>query len=449
MRVLFIISIIFGLSISTLSQELKLQGTVLDSLHRNIIADAEIKWGKCIAISDKNGKFEFNLNCHSVIKEPLIISHIAYHPDTILLSNRKKITILMRPKSHLIPEIEINSKPNIVFAPANTHVFDFEFYEDKLLILTYEKEQLFKRQEDVERALYKGCRLILANRDQRKLKEFDLPDNISGFHRAPEGKLWILGLDICYELILKNGNLELQEINLQDFNEKVLPLEEFVNNHIYFTDRDPTYPSLSHFKYDKIDSTSQKVRSVQNDFVMELFRSEYKYMKNRDKLSAIRMETEYGIDKEIIAAYMTGFPNSIYFEEVYAPLLKSGQKVYIFDHPNNTLFVHSQYGIPLDSLTMKFHRIKKQKYLSQIIRDDSSDKIYSLFQNKARVHIKEIDLNTARVCDDYALFYHYPEKIKIRDGLVYYLYRPFASPQTMHLYSEGPISDSWGNQNSP
>ena len=56
-----------------------------------------------------------------------------------------------------------------------------------------------------------------------------------------------------------------------------------------------------------------------DDFMMELYRAQYKYVSGRDKLWAFRKEQETGIDKEIwIGASV--FTKDILFRPIYAAL---------------------------------------------------------------------------------------------------------------------------------
>ena len=78
--------------------------------------------------------------------------------------------------------------------------------------------------------------------------------------------------------------------------------------------------------------TVQKNCTITDARTLELFRSQYKYMQGRDKVIAMDLALETGIDAEIIAGYMTGFPDDLYFHPPYAPLFVINDTLCVFDH---------------------------------------------------------------------------------------------------------------------
>jgi hypothetical protein len=169
---------------------------------------------------------------------------------------------------------------------------------------------------------------------------------------------------------------------------------------------------------------------------MELFRAEYKYMDNRDKLTAIRMETKTGIDKEIYGAYMSGFQHSLYYREIYAPLFSINDSVLIFDHHNDLLFIHDRQGHAIDSLAISYHQARRKKFSQKLIRDRGSDKFYGLFHKNGRGFLRPINLLTGEGGNFIEMYYRYPENMKVRDNRVYYVYRKTGSAKTRHLFVE-------------
>jgi hypothetical protein len=169
---------------------------------------------------------------------------------------------------------------------------------------------------------------------------------------------------------------------------------------------------------------------------MELFRAAYKYMSNRDKLKAIRLEYDTGIDKEIYGAYMSGFQHSLYYQSIYAPMFCLGDTTAIFDHHNHFIYFHNMLGQPVDSIELSYCEKTMGKFDRQLVQDPKSEDIYAVYKKSGRKFLRKVSLKNGRAGDKIALYYPYPEKIKVVGNRVYYVYRKTEGRNTKHLYAE-------------
>src|SRR5690606_11308322 len=117
----------------------------------------------------------------------------------------------------------------------------------------------------------------------------------------------------------------------------ILPWTDTLAGKLLGNDLDRTFPEFDHLAYDPDTDRIIPFCTVTDRHVLSLFRSEYKYMSGRDKVIAMDLELETGIDREIIAGYMTGFYNNIYFSVPYAPLFVVNDTIFIFDHSEGTI----------------------------------------------------------------------------------------------------------------
>ena len=62
--------------------------------------------------------------------------------------------------------------------------------------------------------------------------------------------------------------------------------------------------------------------------------------------------------------------------------------------------------------------------------------MYAFFSKDQHHYIKQINYQTGKEILTYKLKHHSAQKIKIKDGYVYYVYRPFDSTQEKFLYRE-------------
>jgi hypothetical protein len=132
----------------------------------------------------------------------------------------------------------------------------------------------------------------------------------------------------------------------------MLPCVDTVGKCILFSNYVEQYPAFSYFSYNPVDTSITKLRQVIDGELLDAYNWEFDYLKPKDRLYARKMELYTGIDKRVIAATMTGFPNSIYYTPLYAPMFVKNDTICVFDHYADTLFLYNRSG------TGRFTRMK-------------------------------------------------------------------------------------------
>jgi hypothetical protein len=149
------------------------------------------------------------------------------------------------------------------------------------------------------------------------------------------------------------------------------------------------------------------------------------------------MEAYTGIDKRIIAATMTGFPESIYYTPLFAPMFVTHDSICVFDHYTDSLVIFNAQMKQIGAEHIDYHHPKNWKDWDRTMyKDETTGEVYAQFENGGMVTLKKIDLATGKVAGEFRITNKYPKQIHIRDGNVYYIYRPFESVQKKYLYRE-------------
>jgi hypothetical protein len=170
---------------------------------------------------------------------------------------------------------------------------------------------------------------------------------------------------------------------------------------------------------------------------MKLYNLEYYYLPSRAQLEARRLADFYKTDKKIIAALMSGFTQSMYFEALYAPLFIINDTICIFNHYTNFVYHYTKQNKLIDSVTINYHHPNNwHDWKKQLFVDEIENKVYAFFSKSQHHYIKQINYQTGKEILSYKLQYHSAEKIKIKNGYIYYVYRPFESTQEKFLYRE-------------
>jgi hypothetical protein len=223
----------------------------------------------------------------------------------------------------------------------------------------------------------------------------------------------------------------------KDFVKYILPVADTLKQTYYYQDQWLHYPQFNYYHLKNSDSVSSVLKTVSNEDLMKLYNLEYYYLKSGQQLEARRAAAYYKTDVHIIAAMMSGFTNSMFYEPLYAPLFILKDTVCIFNHHNNYLYHYSNSSQLIDSVKINYHHPKNWKeWKRQLIVDKKENKVYAFFSKDGHHYLKNIDHRTGNIVSQYNLKHHSAERIKIRDGYIYYVYRPFGSTQERFLYRE-------------
>ncbi|MES2680594.1 MAG: carboxypeptidase-like regulatory domain-containing protein [Bacteroidota bacterium] len=381
--------------------------------------------------SDKSGKFQLHLPENKNYK--LVFTHMAYQGSVwhIVSKNNDTLTlaIALKQKPVLLDSVSIEAKhkPETLVGKPNYSVFDFDFYEDKLLLLTSERS-LTKAQvqlSDVSGKIY---------------STFDLPKRAGEakyFFHDYEGYTELVCADSVFRIDVMNNELMIVPIPKKDFNRYLKPVADSLNSNYYYNDAWDKYPLFNYYYLRKNDTASHLLATVTNARLMDLYNFEYYFLPPHLQLEARRIEQYQKIDRHIAAALMSGFTQTMFYEPLYAPLFIIKDTICIFNHHNDFLYHYNRDNQFIDSVKISYHHPKNWKdWKKQLFVDDTENKVYALFSRNGHRYLRNVNYQTGEEKGNYTLQHHSAEKIKIRDGFVYYVYRPFGSTQEKFLYRE-------------
>jgi hypothetical protein len=364
-------------------------------------------------------------------------NHTAYAADTRTFSPKElnrdtlKVTVYMRfEKSTTFDEVFIRPQgvPVPVYKSDRLSVDDFEFLPDgSMLLLTYAKN----KKKGTELYLYDALRSEVRSEIPLQNEEYGLE-----LIRDYRGNPHVVTDKSVYGITAAGNQVEVGLIDKQYFMTYIAPIVDTTVSKYFFSNYNPIYPAFDYFSFDAIDSSYKKIAKVEDELMMELFRSEYKWVDVRTKIWAEDMEQQSGIDAEIWVG-ATYFTQSVYYKELYAPLFKRNDTICLFDHYKNLLFRYNAQGDPLDSIPIFYHLQPKQSgWQKQLIQDQITGQVYIIYEKAGQCSLRRIDLSTGDLKEAIPLHYKYVENILIRDNKVYYTYRPFETAQKKYLYEE-------------
>ncbi len=410
-----------------------IHGVVKDCKTKQSIQHVGIKLSNYPAatIVDSKGEFNFTVPKKPVLK--LIFFHPAYQSlireiktgdsDTIHL------IIELATKSNLLDTVSIFSKheAETLVGKPNFSIYDFDFYEDKLLLLC------------AERSL-DHAQLKLADYSGKIFSSIELPKQsgtAKNFFHDYEGYTDVVCEDTIFRIDVWANELILNTINRKVFNNSVKPVTDTAAGNYYFSNYSEKYPSFNYYYLQANDSVAQLLKTISNSDLLKLYNFEYYYLPSRMQLEARRIADYYKTDVHIVAAMMSGFTQSMYYDALYAPLFVFKDTICIFNHYNDQLYHYDLKNKLIDSVKINYHHPKNWRdWKHQLFVDEPENKVYAFYSKDGHHYLKQIDHHTGKEIFTYKLKQHSAEKIKIKDGYVYYVYRPFGSTQERFLYRE-------------
>ena len=314
--------------------------------------------------------------------------------------------------------------PKVVYQSTRLHVQDFEILSDgRMILLTYPKQ------------LKKGSELLLYD-GSRVLNTFSVPGIATDLVRDYRGNPHVVCKENVFGIHINGNKISISNLEKQYFTKYVAPIVDTNTSKMYFSTFNPDYPAFEYFAYDQLDSTYLKIVGIEDEFMMELYRSEYKWVDVRTKLWAKNREIQTGIDAEIWVG-ANYFTQSLYYKEVYAPLFHRNDSLFVFDYYKDKQFIFNAEGEKLDSTSLHHHYHAKQTgWKKNVIQDRATGQIYAIYDRAGYTYVGWIDTKTGEIKQQVRLDKRYAEHIAIDGNYVFYVYREFESIDKKHLWKE-------------
>ena len=382
------------------------------------------------AVAGKEGRYAILLDFKAgqVIQVKMLGYKDVVRTIKIGSSDTLKLDIVMQPEAIVLKEGVVSARSNIDTVIGNWHFFieDYMFLNDsQYVLLTFEKT-------------LKNAKVMLAGKDEKIIASSEVPGEAIDLYRDYQGHINVMCRDSAFRVkIVPPETVLLLALPYSDFCARMLPCEDTLGGKLIFSNYSRNYPAFSYFAYDPRDTTIDLLHHLVDQELLAMYNWEFDFLKPKDRLYARKMAAYTGIDPRIVAATMTGFPNSIYYTPLYAPLLVVHDTICIFDHYTDTLLLYDRTMKQIGASKISYHHPKNWKeWDRQILKDEVTGEVYAQFEKDGFYTLKKIDLKTGQILGSYKIENKFVKHIRIRNGEVFYIYKPFESYQKKYLYKE-------------
>ena len=408
------------------------RGKVISFNTKKPISGAVVKWsnGKQFAVTDEQGEFAIPSSNNGYV-----VQSIGYYDYTTTKIGR---LIELTEQIYQMPVISITDAPDSVFGSVKYSVGDFVWWNGMLTMLLYEHEKLFKPASE-KRDLWEDAWIAQIDSFGKIVASFHINEPAERFHLTPTGLCFVLTENSVFQL-QSEPFLHLDKLSYESFRQEYEPICGFLNSNIVFHTFTEEYPEFSYYMLKEDNENPIELEHVADSLTMELFKSEYKYMNGRAKGIAYQYELDYGVPKEIVAGQMTQFKESLYYQDPIAKIIQLEDHWSIFNISQKTVVTVNSEGAMINRLRMEGSRnlssiSSKEKILS--VQFDSEKKEMICF---TQLRTGESMLNLLKEDGTLELkknlYWQHIRNPQIKNGRVYYLYRPFESRNNWYLYSE-------------
>lgn len=410
--------------------------------------------------TDKNGKYQLTIINKTA---SLIFSHIGYKTiyKKITEETLKNLTndtlywnVVMENEVQKLTLVEITSqKIMIEYTKPNTEVLDYEFYKDAPLVLVLEGNQYKLQLIETVDSILSELNLKLKITPEKLFKDCLGNNNL------------LVG-DTVYELRI-NIFFEIEFISAvcsDSFNIYIEPCIASTIEYLFLRKFGPNNQSIFYYCINK-DNKELKIIDIifdkQNDLFAAIESAKIEGLKasgigefdiNHELILKVKAESRRGLSPEKqqaidddniriglfdwVRQYRESESfNKILTKPIYNPLIKARDSIYIFSHIDNSVYVLNNRSDSARKFDITYHF--ENGWAKEIIVNEEKQNAYAKFIKEGIVYLKQINLDNGEIIKTYKLEKHiFPEKIKIKNGYAYYLYREKDMMATKKLYKQ-------------
>lgn len=402
----FLLMILLSANLSFAQNGFIISGNVTDKETGKPIYNASIieKNTKNGTTSNQKGFFFIKV---SKLPVSLNISHVAYQKTTENCKNNNNLQIELIRKIDTFPVVEISAHKVINLVEKKLFdVVDYEFYGENILLLSYSYKEVINPW------------LIMINNYGDTL--FKSSVNKEGnFYRDCLGNIHLVSKEYAYQIFIEDKKLELlYPVNPDTFYKILNPCITEINNKFFIKQWSYHNQVLSYSLVNADDSSKKEVKVISDERAIRM-------LSDRNRFNSMGAKPPSDADLR--------FEEMCFFKPIFAPLVKLKDKIAIFNFVDSKIEVYNENGNPDKELSITFNKIKGWK--EEIFADEITGKAYALYKNNGISTLREVSIETGIVGKEITIpYFKYIEKIKVRNGYVYFLYRINSPMELMKLY---------------
>jgi hypothetical protein len=399
-------------------QSLFFYGKVFDMETRKAIPDVNIHFtGTNLGIStNKKGEFSFFIDTIPVY---MIISHLGYETQRIWLDNSyRSVNVMLKPASLMLKEVEIKAvnKPMPFFKDTKFSALDFEVDSSLLYLLVYRF-----RLGASELLCLSASGDTIARSGALRLKPAEL--FLDCF-----GNIHILSQDSVYQVVQDSSALRIvHTAGIKRFDETLRDCVASTQALLFFKKLSLDKQSVEFFSVNRKTRQRQYLTDATDEYKQKMLRlNPYDhYLLTRERIPEGREAfVDYWWIKKILYR-----PNT-------SSLHKVDEHLCVFNSVEHTLELFTLSGDLTAKLLIPTEEKSDSKWTTEIYIDRIEHKVYTSFLKGGRFTLFRVDLNTGDLKRILSAVHAFPDKVRVHDGFLFYLYDVPGIEDNKHIFRQ-------------
>jgi hypothetical protein len=391
-------------------------GTVVDESTGQPVTGANIiiRGTKAGTTTDARGDFSIYIDTLPVY---MVISHLGYYTRTVLLDGGYfKMMLYLNPSVTELGEVEVKATLNEPFFKDNTYaVKDYEIDSGMVYMIIFRVN--LSRFELI-------CKRTDGDTVARSKQFHFMP---TGLFRDCLGFMHVLSADSVYQVFREEHDLHLIfPDSRKKFDELMLGCRASTAELLFYRNVTKKGLSAEYFAVNKKNFQRTALTEVSDEKKLKMLR------RNAD--DAQNMNSGIPDDWEQFKEW--NFVQKILYKPVKTELYKIGNFICIFDIPESQIEFFDLKGNFSYKLQMKAEKSGEGRWTGDIIVDESDSRVYTTWVRNGTCTLFRVDLNSGELKKQIALEYPFPEKVRVYNNFVYYLYDIPGDPDNKMLYRQ-------------
>jgi hypothetical protein len=366
-------------------------------------------------VTDKTGAFSFFIDSIPAI---LIITHVGFESKTIYLDTTSySLTLYLNRKVTELQEVEILAKKQeTFFKDQHFAVLDYETDSNMVYLLIF-------------RNYLSNAELICKN-----LTGDTVATSVPFYFRPLRlfkdclGNLQVLSHDSCYQVFRQGDRLHLiHPVDIKKFDEVLKNCVTATPEILFFQRSTDLGLGVEYYGVNRKTFLKTSVAQVKDEKKTKMLR--------RNALDAQMLGSR--IQPNSREDFVTwNYVHKILYRPVKTSLYRIGDYICVFNTPARQMEFYDLSGNYSYKLALKIDEIRTGHWTGDIMTDETTGKLFTLFNQNGTCHLYEINMNTGSLKMKISIIYPYPDKVKVYNNWVYYLYDVAGDPDNKMLFRE-------------
>lgn len=406
----------FLVPLSAQDNTFAISGQVTDSVTKLPLSNVNVQIIGTLrgTVTDSGGVFKLYSKEKEII---LLFSLMGYERKYVKIKKEvnSQVEIYLQPKAETIKEVVISSSPTeTILKSDRSHVIDYNFYGENILLITTGFN-------------FSRPKLVLMNPSLDTLSIINIPEKPVRLFKDCMHNIHVVGEKKTYQVFYEASKLKLlAPFDLETFEAILFPCVAGDSLNLYFNEKygsgnikmerfnlKTNNHALRYYYINKSSREKQNLTTIVDQKTMELRAEEDKYLDDKEAAGMYR--------KPILKEFDRIFAETILYKEVYAPLFKLNDTIYIFNYLESKIQCYSPSGKLTKELGITFH--EEENWKREMCIDEKYFSAYAFFESNGITEVKEINLNNGSVKYSFKVPVPFIENIKVDKGFVYFLYQ--------------------------